>query len=152
VSMPQIQLRLATTSALASVPDDCARKHLGNTRRKALIRLAHALDERARQKHMVFAQSYPLSEMPVIRPSGAPLLRKWQDFFRVRSHSGGASIRLLRHGGLGEATGRPKKMEATCMMDHEWLYNASFSAPPSWGCLILGRPPWGFRRVGLNMS
>ena len=27
---------------------------------------------------------------------GAALLRKWQDFFRVRRHSGGTTVRLLR--------------------------------------------------------
>ncbi len=26
------------------------------------------------------------------------------------------------------------------------------SAPQSWGWLALGRPGWGFRQVGLNMS
>jgi len=43
-----------------------------------------------------------------------------------------------RHGGLGEATGRPKKMQATCLMDHKWRYNENLCTPQSWGCLVLG--------------
>jgi hypothetical protein len=39
---------------------------------------------------------------------------------------GGARIRA-RHGGLGEATGRPKKREATCLIDRKWRYNAKVS-------------------------
>jgi hypothetical protein len=41
---------------------------------------------------------------------------------------------------------------ATSLIDHEWPYNENVSAPQSWGDLILGRPPWGFRRVGVNKS
>jgi len=31
--------------------------------------------------------------------------------------------------GLGEATGRSKKMEATCLIDHKWRYNETLSIP-----------------------
>src|SRR5713226_6257431 len=181
-------------------------------------------------KSLSIEGSGPVSDKGVIRPSGVPLLRKWQDFFRVRRHSGcrggfmpppslekhwasgginpplhcaltvfqhpasSSTVRLPVALGwavagavtgfrrsqsaatakaprdilpisIGEATGRPKKMEATCIIDHKWPYNESLSAPPfdrlrvvsvvepqSWGCLVLGRPPWRFRRVGLNKS
>jgi hypothetical protein len=33
---------------------------------------------------------------------------------------------------------QPKKMEATCMMDHKWRYNQQLYLPQSWGCLVLG--------------
>ena len=58
-----------------------------------------------------------------------------------------------RQGGLGEATGRPKKMQATSVIDHKWPYNENVSTPPfdrlrvvsvverqSWGAPGL-RPP-----------
>jgi hypothetical protein len=72
--------------------------------------------------------------------------------------------------GLGEAAGQPKKMEATCLIDHKWRYNEDLSTPPfdrlrvvhstllrtlsasrsvsvvepqSSGCLVLGPPPGG---------
>jgi hypothetical protein len=33
------------------------------------------------------------------------------------------------HSLFGEATGRPKKMEATCLIDHKWRYNEDLSTP-----------------------
>jgi hypothetical protein len=57
-----------------------------------------------------------------------------------------------RHEGLGEAPGRPKKMEATCRIDHKRPYNENLPLLQSWGCLVSGHPPWRFRRVGLNKS
>jgi hypothetical protein len=39
-----------------------------------------------------------------------------------------------RHGGLSEATERPKKIGATCLIDHKWRYNQNVSPPQSWGC------------------
>ncbi len=47
---------------------------------------------------------------------------------------------------------RPKKMEATCMIDHKWPYNENLFTPQSWGRLVLGRPPWRFRQVGLKQE
>jgi hypothetical protein len=54
-------------------------------------------------------------------------------------------------------------MQATCLIDHKWRYNENVSTPPfdrlrmvsvvepqSRGYLIFGRPPWRFRRAGLN--
>ena len=83
----------------------------------------------------------PVSDKRVIRPSAAPLLRKWQDFFRVRREpvSGFCGVLVLSPSadGLGEATGRPKKMEATRLIDHKWPYNENVSPPQSWGCLVL---------------
>jgi hypothetical protein len=29
-----------------------------------------------------------------------------------------------------EAAGRPKKMQATCLIDHKWRYNEDLSTPP----------------------
>jgi hypothetical protein len=56
-------------------------------------------------------------------------------------------------------------MQATCLIDHKWRYNENVSTPPfdrlrvvsavepqSWGCLLLGGPPWQFSPVGLNKS
>ncbi len=34
----------------------------------------------------------------------------------------------------------------------KWPYNENLSTPQSWGVPALGRLPWRFRRVGLNMS
>lgn len=49
-----------------------------------------------------------------------------------------------RREGLCEATGRPKKMEATCRIDHKWLYNENVSPPQWWGCRVLGPSGDGF--------
>ena len=38
---------------------------------------------------------------------------------------------------------QPKKMEATCMIDHKRRYNEDLSTPRWWGCLALGPPPGG---------
>jgi hypothetical protein len=62
---------------------------------------------------------------------------------RLRGSAAGWCPYPARHGGLGEATGRPEKMEATCMIDHKWPYNENVSPPRPWGCLVLGPPPGG---------
>ena len=56
---------------------------------------------------------------------------------RLRGSTTGWCPCPARHGGLGEATGRPKKMQATCLIDHKWPYNENLSPPQSWGCLVL---------------
>jgi len=66
---------------------------------------------------------------------------------------------------IGEATGRPKKTEATCIIDHKWPYNESLSTPPfdrlrvvsvvepqSWGCLVLGRTIEGGFAIGEGVN
>jgi hypothetical protein len=47
---------------------------------RCLVRLAH----RPPLRRLSPTDSGSVSEKGVIRPSGAPLLKKWQDFFRVR--------------------------------------------------------------------
>jgi len=54
--------------------------------------------------------------------------------------------------GLGAATGRPKKAEATCRMKRKYLHAKHLPPRPSCGGLGLGRPRWRFMRVSLNKS
>ncbi len=68
-------------------------------------------------------------------------------FRRSQSAATAKALRDILPISIGEATGRPKKMEATCTIDHKWPYNENLSPPQSWGCLVIGRPPWRLRRV-----
>ena len=43
-------------------------------------------------------------------------------------------------------------IEATCLIDHKRRYNENLSTPQRQGCLVLGRPPRRFRRLGLITS
>jgi hypothetical protein len=73
------------------------------------------------------------------RGTGCDCYRGLAQTFHFRSARRRSAARdLADPEGLRQPDGRPKKMKATCLIDHKLSYNEKVSPPQSRGCRVLG--------------